>query len=258
MQLRVPVGLTRTQLRRGGSAKTMSEALVVAIPSKGRIMDESVQVFAKAGLTVRKTGHERGYRGTIQELSGIAVAFLSSSEIARELGAGNVHVGITGLDLVHENVPAWESRVEVLQTLGFGKADVVIAVPQSWIDVTSVTDLESVAMAFRRVHGRRPRVATKFINLTRNFLAANGVTSYLVVESLGATEGTPAAGTAELIVDITETGNTLKANHLKVLTDDIILKSEAVLVRSKTAPWPKATLAKLTELRVRLHATNTA
>ena len=236
----------------------MSDALIVAIPSKGRIMDESVQVFAKAGLTVSKTGLERGYRGVIQELSGIAVAFLSSSEIARELGAGNAHVGITGLDLVHENVPAWESRVEVLQPLGFGKADVVIAVPQSWIDVTSVADLEGVAMAFRRVHGRRPRVATKFINLTRNYLAANGVTSYLVVESLGATEGTPPAGTAELIVDITETGTTLKANHLKVLTEDIILKSEAVLVRSKTAHWSKTTLAALTELRVRLDATKTA
>ena len=232
----------------------MSEDLIVAIPSKGRIMDDSVQVFAKAGLTVKKTGHERGYRGIIEEVPGIAVAFLSSSEIARELGAGNAHVGITGLDLVHENVPAWENRVEVLRPLGFGKADVVIAVPQSWIDVTSVADLEGVAMAFRRQHGRRPRVATKFVNLTRAFLAANGVTSYLVVESLGATEGTPAAGTAELIVDITETGNTLKANHLKVLDDDIILKSEAVLVRSKTAPWPKATLAMLAALRARLDA----
>ena len=232
----------------------MSENLIVAIPSKGRIMDDSVQVFAKAGLTVKKTGHERGYRGIIEEVSGIAVAFLSSSEIARELGAGNAHIGITGLDLVHENVPAWETRVEVLHSLGFGKADVVIAVPQSWVDVSSVADLESVALAFRRQHGRRPRVATKFINLTRAFLAAHGVTSYLVVESLGATEGTPAAGTAELIVDITETGNTLRANHLKVLDDDIILKSEAVLVRSKTAAWPMATLATLTALRARLDA----
>lgn len=235
----------------------MSDDLIVAIPSKGRIMDDTVQVFAKAGLTIRKTGHERGYRGVIQELPAVAVAFLSSSEIARELGTGNAHVGITGLDLVHENVPAWQSRVEILQPLGFGKADVVVAVPQSWIDVSSVADLEGVAMAFRRQHGRRPRVATKFINLTRSFLARHGVTSYLVVESLGATEGTPVAGTAELIVDITETGNTLKANHLKVLTDDIILKSEAVFVRSKTAPWSKATLATLTELSARLDATKT-
>ena len=235
----------------------MSDDLIVAIPSKGRIMDDTVQVFAKAGLTIRKTGHERGYRGVIEELPGIAVAFLSSSEIARELGTGNAHVGITGLDLVHENEPAWQSRVEILRPLGFGKADVVVAVPQSWIDVSSVADLEGVAMAFRRQHGRRPRVATKFINLTRSFLARHGVTSYLVVESLGATEGTPVAGTAELIVDITETGNTLKANHLKVRTDDIILKSEAVFVRSKTAPWSKATLVTLTELSARLDATKT-
>ena len=235
----------------------MSDALIVAIPSKGRIMDDSVQVFAKAGLTVRKTGHERGYRGIFAELPDIAVAFLSSSEIARELGSGNAHVGITGLDLVHENVPSWESRVEILRPLGFGRADVVIAVPQSWVDVVSVADLETVALSFRRVHGRRPRIATKFVNLTRRFLDANGITSYLVVESLGATEGTPAAGTAELIVDITETGNTLKANHLKVLTDDIILRSEAVLARSRTAPWSKVTLAALAQLQTRLDAART-
>jgi ATP phosphoribosyltransferase len=236
----------------------MSDPLIVAIPSKGRIMDESVQVFAKAGLTIRKAGHERGYRGIIDELPGVAVAFLSSSEIARELGAGNAHVGITGLDLVHENVPSWADRVEVLNPLGFGKADVVVAVPQSWIDVTSVADLENVALSFRRVHGRRPRIATKFVNLTRRFLAANGITSWLVVESLGATEGTPAAGTAEIIVDITETGDTLKANHLKVLGQDIILRSEAVLVRSKTAPWSKAALAELATLRARLDAVGPA
>lgn len=227
----------------------MAEPLIVAIPSKGRIMDESVQVFAKAGLTVKKTGHERGYRGVIEEIPGIEVAFLSASEIARELGAGNAHVGITGLDLVHENIPAWEERVEILRPLGFGKAEVVMAVPQSWVDVVSVADLEGVALAFRRVHGRRPRVATKFINLTRRFLAANGITSYLVVESLGATEGTPAAGAAEVIVDITETGNTLRANHLKVLADDILLRSEAALVRSRTAVWSDATLAALGQLR---------
>lgn len=227
-------------------------ALVVAVPSKGRIMDDSVQVFAQAGLTIRKTGSERGYRGMIEEIPGAVVAFLSSSEIARELGAGRAHLGITGIDLVRENVPAWQDRVEIVRLLGFGKADVVIAVPESWIDVAAVGDLESVGLAFRREHGRRPRIATKFVNLTRRFLADHGVTSYLVVESLGATEGTPASGTADLIVDITETGNTLRANHLKVLASDIILRSEAALVRSKTAHWTPTAAASFAELQSRL------
>ena len=211
------------------------DKLIVALPSKGRIMDDSFQVFAKAGLIVKRTGHERGYRGIIDGLEGVEIAFLSSSEIAYELGQGHAHLGITGLDLVHENVPAWETRVETLKPLGFGHADVVVAAPDSWVDVTTVGDLEPVGLAFRRVHGRRPRVATKYINITRRFLAARGITSYLVVESLGATEGTPAAGTAEIIVDITTTGATLRGNHLKVLSDGVIVKSQAMLVRSKTA-----------------------
>ena len=226
--------------------------LIIALPSKGRIKDESLAVMAKAGLTVTETGSSRGYRAEIAGLADAQVAYLSSSEIAREVGAGNAHAGITGLDLLHEYVPAWESRVEVLRPLGFGKADVVIAVPQSWIDVTGVADLESVALSFRRAHGRRPRVATKFVNITRRYLAEHAVTSYLVVESLGATEGTPAAGTAEVIVDITETGATIRDNHLKVLAGDVILRSEAVLVRSKTAPWSKTATAAFDEMMRRL------
>lgn len=231
-----------------------SDRLILALPSKGRIKEQSLEVIAKAGLTVRDAGNARSYRAAIEGLDGVEVAYLSSSEIAREIGAGNAHVGITGLDLMHEYVPAWETRIEVLRPLGFGQADVVIAVPQSWIDVTSAADLESVGLAFRRAHGRRPRVATKFINITRRFLIEHGVTSYLVVESLGATEGTPAAGTAEVIVDITETGNTIRDNHLKMLTGHVILKSQSVLVRSKTAPWSQPALAAFAELQRRLNA----
>ena len=230
----------------------MSDKLIIALPSKGRIKDESVQVLAKAGLTVREPGNARSYRAAIAGLDGAEVAYLSASEIAREVGAGTAHVGVTGLDLLHEYVPAWETRVEVLRLLDFGHADVVIAVPQSWIDVTGIGDLESVGLSFRRAHGRRPRIATKFVNIARRYLAQQGVTSFLVVESLGATEGTPAAGTAELIIDITETGNTIRDNHLKVLGGDIILESQATLVRSKTAPWSPAALAALTQLRHRL------
>ena len=155
------------------------------------------------------------------------MAFLAASEIARELAAGTVHLGVTGEDLVRETVADADARIALLARLGFGHADVVVAVPELWIDVWTMEDLDDVAAGFRARHGRRMRIATKYWNLTQGFFAAHGIALYRVVESLGATEGAPAAGTADLIVDITTTGATLAANHLKILEDGVILKSEA-------------------------------
>lgn len=211
--------------------------LVIALPSKGRLMEQAGEMFAKGGLTVRKVGHERGYRGEIEGADGAEIAFLSASEIAQQLNLGRVHVGITGEDLIRESGREGTERIEIVQQLGFGGADVVIAVPECWLDVSCMSDLEEVAAVFFREHGRRLRVATKYMNLTRRYFSEKGVTGYRIVESLGATEGTPAAGTAEMIVDITSTGTTLAANHLKVLDDGLILKSQAVMARSRTAGW---------------------
>ncbi|MGD9866588.1 MAG: ATP phosphoribosyltransferase, partial [Hyphomicrobiales bacterium] len=200
-----------------------ADTLILAVPSKGRLMEMTAKMFADAGLDIRKTGHERGYRGEIAGLDGAGIAFLSSSEIAQQLRSGRVHMGITGEDLVRETINDADAKVEFLRALGFGHADVVAAVPECWIDVQRMSDLEEAGAIFHREHGRRLRVATKYPNLTRRHFAANGVAGYRIVESLGATEGTPAAGTAEMIVDITTTGTTLKANHLKVLEDGVIL-----------------------------------
>ncbi len=175
---------------------------------------------------MRKTGHERGYSGVMQGLDGVEVAFLRRGDRA-SVGGWRVHIGITGEDLIRETLPDVEGSVEFLAPLGFGRADVVVAVPDCWIDVVRMADLEDVAAQFAPVHGRRLRVATKYLNLTRRFFASAGVAGYRIVESVGATEGTPAAGTAELIVDITTTGTTLAANHLKVLEDGLILQSQA-------------------------------
>jgi len=146
-------------------------------------------------------------------------------------------MGVTGEDLVRETLPDADAKLVLLTPLGFGYANVVVAVPQAWIDVKSMADLEDVAAAFRARRGARMRVATKYLNLTRRFFAERHVTDYRIVESLGATEGAPAAGQAELIVDITTTGATLAANALKILDDGVILRSEANLVASLTAPW---------------------
>lgn len=227
-------------------------ALVFAVPSKGRLMEQTAEFLSGAGLKLRKTGHDRGYRGEIEDFSGVDVAFVSASEIVSELNRGHAHLGVTGEDLVRENIANANERVTFLKPLGFGRADVVVAVPKWWIDVNEVADIAAAAVAFRREHGRPFRVATKYVNITRHFFSARGLADYRIVESLGATEGTPAAGTADIIVDITTTGATLAANGLKILEDGVILKSEANLVASKTAAWPAATKKTCERLLARL------
>jgi ATP phosphoribosyltransferase len=209
--------------------------LTLALPSKGRLRDACLQRFAAAGMPVESSADPRAYRGAIPALPGVEVAFLSAGEIARELAAGNFALGVTGEDLARESVADADKAFAFLARLGFGRADVVIAVPQSWIDVGSMADLDDVAADFRHRHGRRLRIATKYWQLTQHFLAGHGIAVYRIVESLGATEGAPATGAADLIVDITTTGSTLAANRLKVLPDGVILRSEAVLIRSRAA-----------------------
>jgi len=219
---------------------TSKENFVIAVPSKGRLQENAAAFFARAGLQVVQGRGVRDYRGTIAGMAGVEIAFLSASEIVSHLASGSVHMGVTGEDLIRENVQDASARVEILTRLGFGHANVVVAVPQAWIDVKTMADLEDVASAFRAKRGARMRVATKYINLTRTYFDRMGVADYRIVESLGATEGAPAAGQAEIIVDITTTGATLAANALKVLDDGIILRSEANLVASVNASWTDA------------------
>ena len=218
----------------------MSAPLIIAVPAKGRLQENAETFFARAGLCLVKPRGARDYRGTIEGMDGVEIAYLSAAEITAQLAQGTTHLGVTGEDLVREMIPDADARVILLDGLGFGYANVVVAVPQAWIDVRSMADLDDVATAFRLKHNRKMRVATKYVNLTRAFFARHGIADYRIVESLGATEGAPAAGTAELIVDITTTGTTLRANHLKVLDDGLILKSQAHLFASRAAPWTPA------------------
>ena len=207
------------------------------MPSKGRLQENASAFFARAGLELTQGRGARDYRGAVAGMPGVEVAFLSASEIVGQLAAGAAHFGVTGEDLVREKVSDADARLELIAPLGFGKADVVVAAPQAWIDVRTMADLEDVASAYRARRGERMRVATKYVNLTRRYFAEAGVGDYRIVESLGATEGAPAAGAAELIVDITTTGATLAANALKPLEDGPILRSQAMLVASLGAPW---------------------
>ena len=219
----------------------MTGALVVAVPSKGRLQENAAAFFARAGLRFVQGRGARDYRGILAGVDGVEIAFLSAAEITRHLAEGSVHMGVTGEDLLRETIPDLDARAVLLTKLGFGEANVVVAVPRAWIDVRTMADLADVAASFRARRGERMRVATKYVQLTRRFFAAHGVADYRIVESLGATEGAPAAGGAELIVDITTTGATLEANALKVLDDGIMLRSEANLVASRRAAWSDAT-----------------
>jgi len=215
----------------------MNGPLILAVPSKGRLQENAQAFFARAGLMLVQSRGARDYRGTIAGVDGVEVAFLSAAEITSQLAQGAVHLGVTGEDLVRETIPDACSRVVFLDRLGFGEANVVVAVPRAWIDVRTMADLDDVATAFRHKRDRKMRVATKYVNLTRAFFAAHNLIDYRIVESAGATEGAPAAGTAELIVDITTTGATLTANGLKVLDDGVILRSQANLIAARRASW---------------------
>jgi ATP phosphoribosyltransferase len=215
----------------------MSACLTLAVPSKGRLQEQVQAYFVDAGLSMSQAAGARGYRATLTGFPDIDVQMLSASDIAASLLSGDVHLGITGEDLVRETMPAPSAAIALVKPLGFGFADVVVAVPQAWIDVTSMADLDDVCAAFYQRHRRRLRIATKFVSLTRAFFANAGIWDYRIVESLGATEGAPAAGTAEAIVDITTTGATLAANGLKTLKDGVILKSQAHLAASLTIDW---------------------
>ncbi len=229
-------------------------ALTLALPSKGRLQEQVTEYLNDAGIKLKRAAGARDYRATLDGMPGIEVKLLSAGDIASALISGDVHLGVTGEDLIAEESPGPVRPAALLQPLGFGFADVVVAVPKSWIDVSTMADLDDVCTVFHTRHHRRLRVATKYLGITRAFFAAHGIADYRIVESLGATEGAPAAGTAEAIVDITTTGATLVANGLKILDDGVILKSQANLAASLKAQWDAPALAAAERLTARLSA----
>ncbi len=213
----------------------MTAPLLLALPSKGRLKEQCEAWLGAAGLSLTAAGGARGYSATLVGFDGVEVRLLSAGMIAAALDNGDVHLGVTGEDVLRERGEGAMSRVALLKKLGFGFADVVVAAPQAWIDVATMDDVDDVAHAYLARTGGRLRVATKYANLTRAFFAAKGVGDYRIVASDGATEGAPAQGLAELIVDITTTGATLVANGLKILDDGVILRSEANLAARRGA-----------------------
>lgn len=224
----------------------------LGVPSKGRLMEKTFDWFGAHGVTLSRTGSEREYAGAVEGVKGVELVLLSAGEIPRELSAGRIHLGVTGIDLIREKLSGWDQQVEELAPLGFGHADLIIAVPDFWVDVRTLEDLDAAASAFRADHGFRLRIATKYHRLIRDYLRHNGVADYQLVDSQGATEGTVKNETAEAVADITSTGETLRANHLRLLDDGPVLKSQATLLRSKKAELSDTERADLAALLAQL------
>jgi len=210
-------------------------AIKLGIPSKGRLQNLTFEWFRARGVELKRSGSEREYAGAVEGVEGVELVLLSAGEIPRELASGRIHLGVTGTDLVREKIPLWSETLSELALLGFGHADLVVAVPKIWIDVDTLDDLDAAAAQFRATHGFRLRIATKYHTLVREFLRARGVADYQLVDSQGATEGTVKNLTAEAIADITSSGDTLVANHLKPLADGVIHRSQAALFLSRVA-----------------------
>lgn len=229
----------------------------LGVPSKGRLMEKTFDWFAARGVTLRRTGSEREYAGAVDGAEGVELVLLSAGEIPRELAAGRIHLGVTGSDLVRDKLADWQGLVAELAPMGFGHADLIIAVPACWQDVDTLEDLDAAAHAFREAHGHRLRIATKYHRLVREFLTREGVADWQLIDSQGATEGTVKNLTAEAIADITSSGETLRANHLKILSDGLVHQSQATLFAARTADWAghQADMARLAaQLRVALPA----
>ncbi|HSF93632.1 MAG TPA: ATP phosphoribosyltransferase [Thermohalobaculum sp.] len=224
--------------------------LTLGLPSKGRLQSDTIDWFAARGIEIARTGDQRQYAAEARGIDGLSVVMLSANEIPRELAQGRIHLGVTGEDLIRERIPGWRDRIALTAKMGFGQADLIVAVPAFWVDVECMADLDEVAEAFRARHGHGLRIATKYHNLTRAFFQAKGVADYRLIDSQGATEAGPKNQTCEAIVDITSSGETLRANQLKLISDGLILQSEANLCLSRVADWgaaEKAVLASLSE-----------
>lgn len=207
----------------------------LGVPSKGRLMQQTFDWFAKRDVLLSRSGSDREYSGRVEGAEGVSLVLLSAGEIPRELAAGRIHLGVTGTDLVRENLAGWRSDVTELAPMGFGHADLILAVPACWADCDGIDDFAAIARDFRRQHGFRLRIATKYHRLVRAWLSQQEVADYQLVDSQGATEGTVANQTAEAIADITSSGETLRANHLKIIGDEPILRSQATLFASRSA-----------------------
>ena len=229
----------------------MSKLIKIGLPSKGRLRDESLGVFKKNNLSIKNT--KRNYLSEIKNFSQNEVIFSHAREIIERLADSSLDIGISGFDLLKESLPGIQKNIQVFSRLKFGFADLIVAVPDAWIDVQTIADLEEISFEFKDKNTGKLRVATKYPNLTNDFLLSKGLTQYKIVNSLGSTEIYPFTNQSEIITDITSSGTTLKANNLRVLKDGNILKSSACVLVSKKSLKDKNKKKTITSLLKKLN-----
>ena len=217
----------------------MKDTINIGIPSKGRLKKDVLKIFKRKKLKLISERGERDLVGSIKNKKNLKILYLHAREIIERLGDNTLDLGFSGLDLFKESEINIQKKINVIKKYDFGKANLVIAIPDPWIDVQTVADLEEIAFEFRDIKRKRLRVATKYPNLTRKFLFSKGVTQFQIVESLGATEVYPFTGSANLITDISSSGKTIKSNNLRILKDGEILKSQACIFSSKKSSSKK-------------------
>ena len=205
----------------------------IGLPSKGRLKHDTINIFKKNKLNIYSERGERDLFGYIKKIPSVKIIYLHARECIEQLSLGNIDIGFSGYDLFKESEINVQNKILINKRYDYGKANLVLAIPDLWIDVQTLLDLDEVADEFKKKKKKLLRVATKYPNLTRQFLYSKGVTQFQLVQSLGSTEVAPFTGTAEIISDITSTGATLKANNLRILKDGEILKSQACLMISK-------------------------
>jgi ATP phosphoribosyltransferase len=218
----------------------IEDIINIGIPSKGRLRKDVLNIFKKNKLKLISERGERDLFGSIKNKKNIKVVYLHAREIIQRLGDGSLDLGFSGFDLLKESEINIQNKINVSKKYNFGKATLVVAIPDEWIDVQTIADLEEIAFEFKDKKKKRLRVGTKYPNLTRGFLFSKGVTQFKLVDSLGATETYPFTGSSEIITDITSTGETLRANNLRILKDGEILKSEACMMTSKSSSKNKS------------------
>ena len=211
----------------------MENIINIGIPSKGRLKKDILNIFKKKNLNLISERGERDLIGSIKSKTNVKILYLHAREIIERLGDNSLDIGFSGLDLFKESEINIQKKINVNKKLSFGKANLVVAIPDPWIDVQTIADLEEIAFEFRDKKRKRLRVATKYPNLTREFLFSKGVTQFKLIDSLGAVEAYPFTGSSEIITDITSTGETLKANNLRILKDGEILKSQGCIITLK-------------------------
>ena len=225
----------------------MKNLINIGIPSKGRLRKDILKIFTKKKLKLISERGERDLTGSIKNKLNIKILYLHAREIIERLGDGSLDIGFSGFDLLKESEINTQNKINVIKKLDFGNANLVVAIPDPWIDVQTIADLEEIAFEFKDKKKKRLRVATKYPNLTREFLFSKGVTQFKLIDSLGATEAYPFTGSSEIITDITSTGETLKANNLRILKDGEILRSKACMMISKSSN-NKMSLRKIVKL----------